>query len=265
MAESEKHSILGHPVHPEDITLTFVSQDWPEKEVIIYDKSPFNMIIMLLYHDMRNDVFKALVNCKNPQDVFTKYDDHTLRQICQFPENFKELKKEDLLMRMMKEKDESEEKINFVCLMLSSMDFFVFDGLPISMSETPVGIGLVDGNKILHLPYCPRKYKNPELKGIDQLMEKCKRNDSQRLFESQKLIGSPTGLPIYVQDDEEDLDEEIIYVGPTRSNHEKYSILPVVQLRGLASYTTVVDLIQAYCLHSLNTSLPLIKGSLQIE
>jgi len=218
MAESEKLSILGHPVHPEDITLIFVSQDWPEKEVIIYDKSPFSMITMLLYRDMRNDVFKALANCENPQHVFMKYGDHTLRQICQFPENFKELRKEDLLKRMVEEKEECEEKMTFVFFMLSSMDFFLFDGLPISMNKTPAGIGLVDGNRILHLPYCPRKYEQLKIKDIEQLMEKCKRNDSQRMFQSQKLIGSPVGLPLYDDDheeDEEDLDEAI-YVGPTR-------------------------------------------------
>ena len=80
--------------------------------------------------------------------------------------------------------------------MLSSMDFFLFDGLPISMNETPAGIGLVDGNRILHLPYCPRKYEQLKIKDIEQLMEKCKRNDSQRMFQSQKLIGSAVGLSL---------------------------------------------------------------------
>ena len=52
MADSVKYSILGDPIHPEDITLRFVSNFWPEKEIIIYDKCPFSLIASLLYRDI---------------------------------------------------------------------------------------------------------------------------------------------------------------------------------------------------------------------
>ena len=123
------------------------------------------------------------------------------------------------------------------------------------MNETPVGIELVNSSQ---------KFDKLEIRGIDQLIERCKRNESQRLFQLQKLIG---WLPTLDDDHEEDeeVGDETIYVGPARSSHEKYSILPVVQLRGITRKTTVEDLVKAYCLNSLNISLSVTKESLQIE
>merc|ERR1711892_428573 len=100
-------------------------------------------------------------------------------------------------------------------MIMSCLEFFIFDGLPVSMKETPFGIGLVDGNTVLQIPQIERKEKGYDIPNIDHLLQKTKRKETQNLFESHKLIGSPNGLPIYQHDqqqNEEGLDETI-YVG----------------------------------------------------
>ena len=61
MAESVKLSFLGNPIHPEDITLRFVSNLRPEKEIIIYDKYPFSFIVPHLYRDIKNLIVSIFI------------------------------------------------------------------------------------------------------------------------------------------------------------------------------------------------------------
>ena len=56
MAEAEKLSYLGHPIQPDDVTIKFISARWPETEIIIYDKMPFQTIFPFLYNQIRKEL-----------------------------------------------------------------------------------------------------------------------------------------------------------------------------------------------------------------
>ena len=143
MADSVKYSILGDPIHPEDITLRFVSNFWPEKEIIIYEKYPFSLIAPLLNRDIKKDIVKDLENCSNAGDVFSRYDEGFLRSICGLPENFRESENNLDILKT----DIAKSMVGTIVVSFCA-DCFIFDGLPISPEETPAGLGLVDGDII---------------------------------------------------------------------------------------------------------------------
>ena len=64
---------------------------------------------MILYKEIRNDIVKALEKCENTSDVFDKYDNRFLKNLCGSHENLKELPKRQVLS-LFSDSGEGEEE-----------------------------------------------------------------------------------------------------------------------------------------------------------